>query len=270
VSGCDEEQDIDDLLRNAPAAQRPSIETLLAVNFDDLRARIDTVSNQVAQHDRDERDRFHVLDTNDRQIISQVEDAYTGLMQALTDEAKEGPWLFSFEPMDRSFFDKPKWVSTKFRLTLWCEHSRLALPALNGKGDPRGVYELDLPQQWVVKSMPYVKFLSGLLSLVLPVAAAGTKIELDESAYRGIEKQLEFGEKSLESAVKGTEKAEEWASEGDDLRLEGGSAIRAQGAVLRQLHAWLKEKDPSFGGLVRVQNRRQEFLWVHPKFEGEY
>jgi internalin A len=40
--------------------------------------------------------------------------------------------------------------------------------------------------------------------------------------------------------------------------------------VLRQLHAWLKEKDPSFGGLVRVQNRRQEFLWVHPKFETEY
>lgn len=83
---------------------------------------------------------------------------------------------------------------------------------------------------------------------------------LDESTYKGIEKQLEFGEKSLESAVKGTEKAEEWASEGDDLRFEEGSAIRAQGAVLRQLHAWLKEKDPSFGGLVRVQNRRQEFL----------
>ena len=47
-------------------------------------------------------------------------------------------------------------------------------------------------------------------------------------------------------------------------------AIRAQGAVLRQLHAWLKEKDPSFGGLVRVQNKRQEFLWVHPQFEKEY
>jgi len=40
--------------------------------------------------------------------------------------------------------------------------------------------------------------------------------------------------------------------------------------VLRQLHAWLKEKDPSFGKLVRVQNKRQEFLWVHPQFEKEY
>jgi len=32
----------------------------------------------------------------------------------------------------------------------------------------------------------------------------------------------------------------------------------------------MKEKDPGFGGLVRVQNKRQEFLWVHPRFEKEY
>jgi hypothetical protein len=268
VSGCSQLQNIDGLLRNSPSAQGPGIEKLLAVNFDDLKARIDTVSIKVAQLDRDERDRFRTLDTNDRRIISQVEDAYTRVMKALTDEAKDGPRLFSFEPMDRRFFDKPKWVSAKFRLTLWCEHSRLPLPALNGKDDPHGVYELDLPRQWVVKSMPYVKFLSGLLSLVVPVAAAGTK--LDESIYKGIEKQLEFGEKSLESALKASEKGEDWVSEDNAPRLEEGSAIRARGPELRQLHAWLKEKDPSFGGLVRVQNRRQEFLWVHPKFEGEY
>jgi len=40
--------------------------------------------------------------------------------------------------------------------------------------------------------------------------------------------------------------------------------------VLRHLQAWLKEKDPSIGGLMRVQNKRQEFLWVHPLFENEY
>jgi internalin A len=46
--------------------------------------------------------------------------------------------------------------------------------------------------------------------------------------------------------------------------------VRAQDAVLRQLHAWLKAEDPGFGGLIRVQNKRQEFLWVHPQFEAEY
>ena len=62
----------------------------------------------------------------------------------------------------------------------------------------------------------------------------------------------------------------EWLSRSDAPELERGNAIRADGAVLRQLHAWLKEKAPSFGGLIRVQNKRNEFLWVHPMFEGEY
>ncbi|MCL4202325.1 MAG: hypothetical protein KJ000_07505 [Pirellulaceae bacterium] len=52
--------------------------------------------------------------------------------------------------------------------------------------------------------------------------------------------------------------------------MEQDAAIEAHGAVSRQIQAWLKEKDPGFGSLVRVQNKRQEFLWVHPQFESEY
>jgi hypothetical protein len=52
--------------------------------------------------------------------------------------------------------------------------------------------------------------------------------------------------------------------------IEHGEAIRAQGAMLRRLQALLKEKDPGFGGLVQVQNKRREFLWVHPQFVDEY
>ena len=45
-----------------------------------------------------------------------------------------------------------------------------------------------------------------------------------------------------------------------------------QGSTLRELHALLKDKDPakSFGGLVRVQNKRREFLWVHSQYRNEY
>ncbi len=32
----------------------------------------------------------------------------------------------------------------------------------------------------------------------------------------------------------------------------------------------LKEKDPGFGGLVKVQNKRREFLRVHEQFIDEY
>jgi hypothetical protein len=48
------------------------------------------------------------------------------------------------------------------------------------------------------------------------------------------------------------------------------SQATCSGTTLRELHALLKAKDPGFGGLVRVMNKRQEFLWVHEKFAGEY
>ncbi|MDA7980628.1 MAG: hypothetical protein MPJ50_17870 [Pirellulales bacterium] len=47
-------------------------------------------------------------------------------------------------------------------------------------------------------------------------------------------------------------------------------AIRAAGAALRELQSILKREDPGFGGLVRVQNKRREFHWVHPRFVDEY
>ncbi len=90
------------------------------------------------------------------------------------------------------------------------------------------------------------------------------------TAYRTIENQLDFEQKSIDAALKAGEKAGTWLAHKDAPDLEQGSEIRAEGAILRQLHVWLKEQDPSYGDLVRVQNRRHEFLWVHKQFEGEY
>jgi Leucine-rich repeat (LRR) protein len=270
VSGCDQAQNIDCLLQNAPAAQRTSVEQLVAQGFDRMRSRLDGVRAQLNQQDRDAEERFRVLDLNDRRIMSQVEDAFRGLMQALTDEAKEGPRLFSFQPVEPGFFDRPKWMSQKFQLTLWCEHSRQPLSALNGEKDGRGVYELTLPRDWFIKAAPFLKVLTTTLSLVLPVAASATKLVMSDASYKAIEKELDLGQKSIESVLKGGEAVGSWLGRSDAPGLEHGEAIRAQGAVLRELHALLKKQDPSFGGLIRVQNKRQEFLWVHPQFEKEY
>ncbi|MEA5628284.1 hypothetical protein, partial [Nostoc sp. UHCC 0251] len=65
---------------------------------------------------------------------------FAELMQMLTDEAKDGPRLFSFKPIEAGFFDRPKWISAKFQLTLWCEHARQPLPALNPNHKKKGVY----------------------------------------------------------------------------------------------------------------------------------
>ena len=130
---------------------------------------------------------------------------------------------------------------------------------------------MEVSRQWFTKAAPYLKILSGTLSLVLPVAASATKLMLDEATYKGIEEELDFGQKSIESTLKGSDLATNLSTESDapDWQ-QGEAAIRAQGSILRELHALLKAKDPGFGGLVRVQNRRREFLWVHPQFVDEY
>ncbi len=134
------------------------------------------------------------------------------------------------------------------------------------------MYDLNLPREWFVKAGPLLKVLAGTLSLVLPVASSATKVVLDDATYKGIEKELDLGKESVEAALTGGEKVGGWLGRSDAPELERGEgeAMRAQGGVLRQLHAWLAQKDPSFGGLVRVQNKRQEFLWVHPRFAEEY
>lgn len=60
----------------------------------------------------------------------------------------------------------------------------------------------------------------------------------------------------------------DWLTGGDDAEIESGRSILAQGATLRELHALRKAKNPAnqLGGLVRVQNKGRDFLWVHPQF----
>jgi hypothetical protein len=271
---CNEWQNIEKLLHNAPAAQPDPLKELLLTELIDLRAELRVIGVLAAtRHDVvigrfDQADA--VADARAKQILSRVEAAYDGLIRTVADEAKEGPRLFSFEPVEPGFWDRPKWISTKYRFTLWCEHSRLPLPALNGEHDKRGVYEVTVPRDWVVKSAPFLKVLSTTLSLVLPVASSAIKLTMDDATYKGIEKQLGLGEKCVDAVLKGTDKAGDWLANDEGPDLEQGQAREARGAVLRQVHVWLKEKDTGFGGLVRVQNKRHEFLWVHPRFEAEY
>ncbi|MDM9581510.1 leucine-rich repeat protein [Nostoc sp. GT001] len=269
ISGCGEWQNIDQLLNNAPTAQPPSQEIGIEQFRYIVKDELNVIRKDLVMYDRLDQARFQVLSQEQRTILSQVDQQFAELMQMLTDEAKDGPRLFSFKPIDPKFFDRPKWISAKFQLTLWCEHARQPLPALNPNEQKKGVYELDLPREWFTKAVPYLRILTGTLSLVLPVAGSATKFILDDTTYKAIEEQLDLGQKSIESTLKGSDMALAGKSKSDASFLEG-DAIRAQGSILRELHALLKEKDPSFGGLVRVQNKRREFLWVHPQFVDEY
>ncbi|MBE9210815.1 leucine-rich repeat domain-containing protein [Nostoc sp. LEGE 06077] len=269
ISGCGEWQNIDQLLNNAPTTPPPSQEIGLDQFRGIVQEELKVIRRDLVILDRRDEERFQKLSQEQRTILSQIDQQFATLMQMLTDEAKDGPRLFSFKPVDPKFFDRPKWISTKFEITLWCEHARLPLPILNPDNPTKGVYELELPREWFTKAAPFLKLLTTTLGLVLPVAASATKLMLDDTAYKGIEEQLDLGQKTTESFLKGSEPIFTGQSKSESSFLEG-DAIRAQGSILRELHALLKGKDPSFGGLEKVQNKRREFLWVHPQFVDEY
>jgi hypothetical protein len=249
---CNEWQDIDSLLSNAPAATQP-------ISLDALLKQFAQVKDQLSE-----------VNDNTRRILSQVDKNYADLIQVFTDEAKEGPRLFSLFPMDRSNFNPKEWIRAQFRLVLWCEHSRLPLPALNGTDSKKGVYDLDLDREWFKKAAPYLKFLSGTLSMVLPVASSAIQWKMDDAPYKLIEEQLDFGKSVIEGVISETATIGEFMGAAHATNLERGVAVRAENATLREFHALLKAKDPGFGGLIRVMNKRQEFLWVHERFAGEY
>ncbi|MDO9303375.1 MAG: COR domain-containing protein, partial [Anaerolineales bacterium] len=241
---CNEWQDIETLLRNAPAASKPISIEVLERQLSSIENKLDTV------------------DVNVRRIRSQADKNFDDLIRIFTDEAKEGPRLFSLFPLDRSHFNPKNWIREKFRLVLWCEHSRLPLPALNGEKSKKGVYDLDLDREWFKKSAPYLKLLTGTLGMVLPVASSAVKIALDKTAYELIEEQLNFGKSIIDATLGEATKIGEFMGAADSSTLDHGVAIRGDGATLREFHTLLKavDKAEKFGGLVRVMNKRQEFL----------
>jgi len=99
---CNVWQSIEELLHNAPAAQPNPLEELLA-DATEILMRLKQIRLQLSQQKSLIIGGFDRVDANDRELVSKVERTYTGLMHTLLDEAKEGPRLFSFAPVDPGF-----------------------------------------------------------------------------------------------------------------------------------------------------------------------
>jgi hypothetical protein len=270
LAGCDRWQNIDQLLYNAPIAQ-PDPQKILTEKIDQVQDTLKLVRKDIRYKDSLDQKRYLGLDKKQEKILSLIDQQFDQLMQSLTNEAKEGPRLFSLISVAPKFFDSPKWLKSKFKITFWCEHSRLPLSFLNPSDSKFGIYEVEISREWFTNAKPLLKKITTTLSLVLPVAASFNKFILDENTFKGIEEQLDLGQKALESTLKSSELIINQTSDIFDDP-EVGNVIEAQGSVLRELHAILKQKDPNFSnlGLERVQNKQGKFLWVHPQFVSEY
>lgn len=232
---CNEWQIIDHLLHNASTAQPEATEALFA-EFGEVKQQLVKVRQQLALQGEKTMGRFDQLDKNDRRILSRVDHAFTDLMQALTDEAKDGPRLFSFMPVDRSKFNPKKWTREKFRLTLWCEHSRLPLPYFYGKESNQGVFEIELSHNWFRKAGPFLKLMTDTLSLILPVASLAVNLTPNNTAYKAIEEQLDFDKNVISAVIGEGVKIDEFMSTTNKIQMEYGGtilSILARGAALR-------------------------------------
>lgn len=273
--GCEAWQEIDGILRTS-TGQAPS-EQLGQEAVGDLLREMQGLRADIVRLGRRGRNQFLALARGQQRILSQADEHFTQLLNSVVDEAKDGPRLFSLEAVKPGFLSRPNWIGGEFRLTLWCEHARVPLPLLYGGKSKRGVYKLTLNRAWLRSAAPYLKALSTTLRLVLPAASALTELMLDDDAFKAIDEQLKFGDALATSLVEGggllaeEDLGSRLLHERDD-DLIARRATRGEGSELRYLQALLKEKDPasSFGGLVRVQNRRGQYLWVHPQFKEEY
>ena len=144
------------------------------------------------------KDKLNEDNDNTRRILSQVDKRYNDLIQVLTDEAKEGPRLFSLFPLEGNKFNPKNWVRAQFRFVLWCEHSRLPLPVLNNGDMKKGVYDLELEREWFKKAAPYLKLVTSTLSLVLPVASSAFKV-VNDTATQSLQNQIGLGKDVIDA-----------------------------------------------------------------------
>ncbi len=196
--------------------------------------------------------------------------------QHLNSESENGPCLYSVKRVFRRGYDPNEWVANKYKLILWCEHSTLPLYILDNEHSQNGVYEFEVPHEWLILAAPHLKFLYYALLYILPLVYVSVRLALSDEAFKSIENQLIagsitigvimlFGIRILDSILMRKDKVYLFVDL-DKL----GPPIYERGAKLRQLHAFLKDRDPGFGGLIRVMNKQREFLWVHEKFTDEY
>ncbi|WP_194201816.1 leucine-rich repeat domain-containing protein [Glycomyces albidus] len=200
---------------------------------------------------------------SEAEALARIEAEIGKLKDLFTDEAVNGPRFYTVELLDRRSWSR-RLMHVRVRVVLWCEHSRLPLYVLDGDPDS-GVFEIDVPRTWLVKSAPWIKrTLKVLWSTVLPGGSVALDLFVPSFDPAAIENHLELAEESFKILSEVGEDAIDADSQPPWEVRDGRS-----GAQLRRLHAFLQSADPGFGGLERVQDRGK-FLWVHRDFVSEY
>ena len=266
---CGEWLNIDDLLNTTVSSATAEDLSSVSGKIDELKDEVLENRVQAAQASAEQLAKLDYLRSLNEQQFYRI-------MNALADEAKEGPRLFTLTRVHRNQRVSKEYITRQYRLTLWCEHARLPIYFIEGdETRSAGVYTIDVSREWFAKAAKHIKNVSQVLSVALPVAASGIKLALDSQAYGIIEQELELTMSTTQNVLAVGKTAENGLMSSDlhnYTNENDTNLLHAEGAALRELHTLLKQRDPSenYGGLTRVMNNQGKFLWVHPNFRGEY
>lgn len=194
-------------------------------------------------------------------LDSRIANYFMSLMNAIADEAKNGPRLFTFRSREahlpfQQLFSRP------LDLQLWCEAEGCQHPVIE---KDKGFYSIDQPLEWVTKLAPYANFALKVLSTVVPVAAPGINAFFGDKTTEKWKINLQL---DLASAIVGKLPTEIKAS---DHGMEPGHMLNEpERSGILALHRFLNEVDPTQVklGLHRVTTYTGDYRWLcKPHYE---
>ena len=186
---------------------------------------------------------------------SRIANYFMATMNAIADEAKHGPRLFTFRYRDTGFSLK-RLVSRPLEIQLWCEAEGCQHPVID---KDKGSYPVDQPHEWVVQIAPYANFAFKVLATVAPIAAPtiNTIFGPKTTETWKIADQLDVAKAiidKLPAEIKIPDRA-----------LEPGKMLsEPERSGILALHNLLKELDPSQAklGLHRVATYTGDYRWL--------
>jgi hypothetical protein len=243
----------------APHASMGETVADMYVRFDALEARIGQEHLRTRMHLSSQ------ADSNATRLSTEIDAQTQQYLRLLADDAAAGPRLFTVEHIDRS--PLAKLGKRRLRIVLWCEHSKLPVHLL-GTDPDRGVYTVEVDQEWLIKARPWINLAARVLRFGAGLGPAIVDLNLDDTQEKALEERLRLAEATAKELSDVGAGFAAGGTTSSDLRGALPSTERSRGE-LKALHNLLEQHDPDFAGLQRVRDL-DRFLWVHPRFAPHY
>jgi len=190
-------------------------------------------------------------------LESRLANYVMAIMHAIANESKDGPRLFTVEPIDGNW---KKMISNKYRLHLWCEAEGCQHPVHEiGKG----VYKFEVTKDWVKKIAPYANFVAGMLKTILPMAAPGVNVLFGDGTIdeAGVKNHLKLMKEATGKLLTGEFEIKDSMKSGSEIITD------MERSGILELHSFLRKEDPHHEnlGLKRIDTYTGDYLWLCEK-----